>query len=182
MGHPDPHLTSAGLMHPQLTCLYSAYSNEDPAPHHVKPLPIQIIHHATALIHASPTPKLTASIDMIWIAFYFLLQPGEYCQATDNYPLCLGHISFTIGQHKLNTYTASEPDLSHATNASLTFDNQKNCEHGEVIGHACSSHSTAFPVYALAHQCIALRHAGSNPFYPVMYLSLQHSPFHPLIP
>ena len=147
-------------MDPQLTWLYSAYSNEDPAPHCIKPLPIQIIHHTTALVHASPTPKLTTSIDMIWIAFYFLLHLGEYCQATDNHPLCLGHITFTIGQHKLNTYTTSEPDLYCATNASLTFNNQKNRKWGEVIGHTCSGQSTACLVYALSHQCIALRHAS----------------------
>ena len=54
MGLPDPRLTSAGLMDPRLTRLYSAYSHEDPAPHQVKPLPIQIIHHATG--PSSPLP------------------------------------------------------------------------------------------------------------------------------
>ena len=156
-----------GLMDPQLTCLYSAYSNEDPAPHHVKPLPIQIIHYATTLFHASPTPKLTASIDMIWIAFYFLLWPGEYCPATDNYPLCLGHVTFAIRQHKLNTYTALEPDLYRATNASLTFDNQKNHERGEIIDHTRSGHSTACPVYALAHRCMSLCRAGGTASTPL---------------
>ena len=115
-----------------------------------------------ALVHASPTPKLAASIHMIWITFYFLLHPGEYCQAADNHPHCLGHVTFTLGHQKLNTHSASELDLYHATNGSLTFDNQKNRERGEIIGHACSGHSTACPVYALSHRCIALLHAGGT--------------------
>ena len=162
MGQPDPRVMSAGLMDPRLTRLYSAYSHEDPAPHRIRPLPIQTIHHATALVHASPTPKLTASIEMIWIAFFLLLRPGEYCQAADNHQLCLGHVTFTIGHHKLNTHTVSELDLYCATNASLTFDNQKNCEWGEVIGHACSGHSTTCPIYSLAQRCIALRHSSGT--------------------
>ena len=167
LGHPDPRLTSTGLMDPRLTHLYSAYSNDDPAPHRVKPLPIQIIHHATALILAAPTPKLTAAIDMIWIAFFFLLRPGEYCHANDNHPLCLGHVTFTIGHHKLNTTTAAEADLRRATNASLTFDNQKNRERGEVIGHAHSGHSIACPVHALAQRCISIRQAGGTASTPL---------------
>ena len=97
---------------------------------------------------------------MIWIAFYFLLRLGEYCQAANNHPFCLGHVTFTIGHQKLNTHTASKSDLYCATNASLTFDNQKNRERGEVIGHTCSGHSTACPVYALSHRCITLRRTG----------------------
>ena len=55
-------LTSAGLMDPRLTRLYSAYSHEDPAPHQVKPLPIQIIHHATP----PSMPTLRTSSPMPW--------------------------------------------------------------------------------------------------------------------
>ena len=167
MGQPDLRLTSTGLMDPWLTRLYSAYSNDDPAPHRVKPLPIQIIHHAMALVLAAPTTKLTAAIEMIWIAFFFLLCPREYCHATDNHPLCLGHVTFTIGHHKLNTTTAAEADLHRATNASLTFNNQKNRERGEVIGHARSGHSTACPVYALAKRCITIRQAGATASTPL---------------
>ena len=126
------------------------------SPGYTRPTPMRILPHnqATALVHASPTPKLAASINMIWIAFYFLLRPGEYCQAADNHPLCLGHVTFTIGHQKPNTHTMSKSDLFRATNASLTFDNQKNRKRGEVIGHARSGHSTACPVYALSHRCI----------------------------
>ena len=151
MGLPDPHLTSAGLMDPRLTRLYSAYSHEDPAPHRVKPLPIQIIHHANATFHATPTAKLTAAMEMIWIAFFFLLRPGEYCSASDNQPLCMGHVTFTIGHQKLHTITASDADLHCATHVSLTFDDQKNRKRGEVIGHARSGHSSACPVHATVH-------------------------------
>ena len=120
-----------------------------------------------ALVHASPTPKLTASINMIWIAFYFLLHPGEYYQATDNHPLCLGHVTFTIRHQKLNTYTMLESDLYHATNTSLTFNNQKNHEWGKVIGHARSGHSTTCPVYALSHWCITLHCTGGTASTPL---------------
>ena len=104
---------------------------------------------------------------MIWIAFFFLLRPGEYCSASDNQPLCMGHVTFTIGHQKLHTLTASGADLHRATHVSLTFDDQKNRERGEVIGHARSGHSSACPVHALASRCITLRRAGGTASTPL---------------
>ena len=106
-------------------------------------------------------------MEMIWIAFFFLLRPGEYCSASDNQPLCMGHVTFTIGHQKLHTITASDADLHRATHVSLTFDDQKNRERGEVIGHARSGHSSACPVHALASRCITLRRAGGTAATPL---------------
>ena len=54
MGLPDPHLTSYGDMDPRLTNFYTSYKNADPAPHRVKPLPIQVLHRAQAILVARP--------------------------------------------------------------------------------------------------------------------------------
>ena len=109
---------------------------------------------------------------------FLLAAPGEYCRATDNHPLCLGHVTFTIGHHKLNTTTASAADLHRAMNTSLTFDHQKNRKRGKVIDHARSGHSTACPVYALAQRCIALRQSG---VWPAVYILPWISPLNALL-
>ena len=78
---------------------------------------------------------------------------------TDNYSPVVNDVTFR--------HTASESDLYRATNASLMFNNQKNREWAEVIGHARIGHSTACLVYALSCQCIALRRAGGTASTPL---------------
>ena len=92
-------------MDPRLTALYASYKHADPAPTRVKPLPIQVLHRAQAI--ASPSPLGQATIDMAWLAFFFLLRPGEYCAAPDNHP-CLRaqHLPVTS---PLCTYVDSRP-------------------------------------------------------------------------
>ena len=57
MGLLDPCLTSYGDMDPRLINLYTSYKNADPAPHRVKPLPIQVLHRAQALVARPPRPR-----------------------------------------------------------------------------------------------------------------------------
>ena len=46
---------------------------------------------------------------------------------------------------------------SQATHSSITFDDQKNRERGEVIGHGCSGHSVACPTKTLIRRIVYLR-------------------------
>ena len=93
MGLPDPCLTSCRNMDPHLTNLYTSYKNADPTLHRVKPLPIQVLHRAQAI--SSLSAKAQATIDMAWIAYFYLLWPGEHCKAPENSPLMLADVTLT---------------------------------------------------------------------------------------
>ena len=155
VGLPDPWFTTLGHMDPRLTALYASYKNADPAPNHVKPLPIQVLHRAQAI--ALPRPLGQATIDMAWLAFFFLLRPGEYCAAPDNHPLCCADVTLLIGATRLDLLTASPTDLRRATHVSLTFDDQKNRKRGEIIAHGRSGHTVACPVLTIIRRILCLR-------------------------
>ena len=53
LGLPDPRMNTHRDMDPRRSSLYKSFSNEDPAPNRVKPLPIQVLHHAQALANQS---------------------------------------------------------------------------------------------------------------------------------
>ena len=167
MGAPDPRLTSTGDMDPRLTSLYRAWANLDPAPVRVKPLPIQVIHRAQAWVTLAPTPADQATIDMIWLAYFFLLRPGEYCLSSDNQPLTLRSVGLLIGTRRLNPLRDPAEDLLRATHVAITFDNQKNRERGEVVGHARSQHSLACPVLATVRRVLAVRANHASPSTPL---------------
>ena len=155
VGLQDPRFTTLGHMDPRLTTLYASYSNADPAPTRVKPLPIQVLHRAQAIVQPSPLGR--ATIDMAWLAFFFLLRPGEYCAAPDNHPLRFADVTLLIGATRLDLLTASPVDLRRATHVSLTFDDQKNRERGEVIAHGRSGHAVACPVLTTIRRVLFLR-------------------------
>ena len=96
-------------------------------------------------------------MDMIWIAYFFLLRPGEYVKTRDNSPLTARDVTFMVQSHKLDPYTCPLHDFSRVTHVTLTFDDQKNRNRGETIGHARSGHPHACPVQALIRRMLHLR-------------------------
>ena len=158
MGLPDPRLTSYGDMDPRLTNLYTSYKNADPTPHRVKPLPIQVLHRAQAI--SGPSAQAQATIDISWIAYFYLQRPGEHCKAPENSPLTLVDVTQLIGSIRLALLTATPADLNHATHSSLTFETQKNRERGEVIAHGRSGHTVACPTKSLLRRVQYLRSTG----------------------
>ena len=154
-------------MDPRLTALFKGMSNADPAPVRVKPMPIQVLHHAQGAVRIAPTKLTECIMDMAWIAFFYLLRPGEYCKSQENTPLCLKDVSCSIGFRKLDILHCTHQDLDRATQSSLTFDNQKNRERGETIAHTRSGHSVACPTRALVRRIKYLRRAGAGPDTPL---------------
>ena len=125
LGAKDPRLTSTGDMDTRLTSLYKGWANEDPAPRRVKPMPLPILHHAAD--HQIRTDAVAnGTIDMAWIAVFYLLRPGEYCKSQNNTPLTIGAISLMIGTETLDILNCHPHRLLQATHSSITFDNQKN--------------------------------------------------------
>ena len=157
VGLPDPRLDRVGRLDPRLSDLFSAWSREDPPPSRVKPLPIQVLHHAQSLVAYAPDEYTRAAVDLAWIGFFFLLRPGEHCSTGSSRPLTLKDVSLKIGQTPLCPMTAPLHSIACATHSGLSFDTQKNRVRGEQLAHGRSGHAVACPTAALVRRVLYLR-------------------------
>ena len=71
-------MTSTGKIDGRLQLQFRCYSRQDPPPSRVNPIPVQVLRRIACVAAASRDPELQAVTDMIIIAFFFLLCPGEY--------------------------------------------------------------------------------------------------------
>jgi len=82
MGARDPRLNPDGKLRFALGCHFQAYQREVPPPDHVKPIPFQVVLHlttsSTAYAVMAAAEGTMAIADMILLAVFFLLRPGEY--------------------------------------------------------------------------------------------------------
>ena len=100
-------------------------------------------------------PFFTCVADMIGLAFFFLLRPGEYANSpSDSTPFESRDVQLFRGQQRLNLTTASEARLLAATFCSLTFCDQKNGVKGEVVGLNHSGDPFLSPTKILARRII----------------------------
>ena len=73
---------------------------------------------------------------MMWLAFFFLLRPGEYTStARDSHPFLIRDVSLWEGERPMSYRTTTSTELQDVTFLSLTFVTQKNDHKGEVVGH-----------------------------------------------
>ena len=168
MGAPDPRLTSSGKTEFRLARQLRGYSKADDPPSRVKPIPIQVIHHAANLARQHGTIESQAIMNMICMAFFFLCRPGEYTAPThDNTPFRLCDVTFYIGLRRILAPDASPDDLARATFVCLTFTTQKNGVRGEVIGLGLSGDPFTCPVLAIARQVSHLLQHDASPTTPL---------------
>ena len=130
MGAKDPRLNGALKTDFRISRMLAAWKKEDPPAKRVKPIPISFIKHIARIAQGLPVgpagDKLRAAADMIMIAFFFLLRPGEYTDAaSDTTPFTLGDVQMFIGCTRLDIMTVEERVLDQARSASLTFTTQK---------------------------------------------------------
>eukprot|EP00980_Cylindrotheca_fusiformis_P025481 scaffold13823_cov108-Cylindrotheca_fusiformis.AAC.1 len=96
--------------------------------------------------------------DMLCLAFFFLLRPGEYTgHRTETSPFRLMDTTFFLGGLRLDTRSAPPHRLLSATFVTLEFTTQKNGVRGEVIGHGLSRNPSFCPVRAAARRVLHLR-------------------------
>ncbi len=151
VGAEDSCLNSANQIVFRLQHMIKSWKSSDPAPLRVKPIPIQVIQRVASLSQLLSASDFLyqATTNMISLAFFFLLWPGEYTD-NDKTQFCLKDVQLFIGPHSLNLQTLSMAELAQAYFGSLTFTDQKNCARGKVIGHALTGYSIVCPVKALA--------------------------------
>jgi hypothetical protein len=162
LGTRDPRLTANGKRDIRLS-RQSAYwrRHEDP-PTRVKPIPVPILIDAVdqALTLTGPAAQaIRACADMVCLAYYFILRPGEYVVASGELssPFRLADVELFVGQRRLDTRLCTDADVEAATFLMLTFTNQKNSVRGEKIGHGRSGHARFCPVLAATRRVLHLR-------------------------
>eukprot|EP00804_Cyclotella_cryptica_P015306 CCRYP_005414-RA/>CCRYP_005414-RA protein AED:0.57 eAED:0.10 QI:0/0/0/1/0/0/2/0/539 len=173
MGAEDPRLTSIGKIDFRLQRMVAAWKKKDSPPCRVKPVPIRIIRHIAYLARHSTSSNslLVAVADMIIIAFFFLLRPGEYTDSNqESTPFRFSDVQLFIGQQRLNLLHDPPALILQARFASLTFTDQKNGVRGEVIGLGCSGDPYLCPVKAIIRRVLYLRLHSAPPDVPLARL------------
>ena len=125
--------------------MFAAWKKVDTPPAWVQPVTMPILPRAADLV--GPGARNQATMDCIWMAFYFLLRPGKYTNATGNakHPFQLKDVKFKIGScHFHDVMLATRSQLVSATYVSLTFTTQKN----GVKGKQWPMQSTINPLLA----------------------------------
>jgi len=162
VGARDPRLNSLGKMDFRLNRMWKAYKKQDPPPNRVKPIPVPILQRILAVALLSASVAAIAVADMICLAFFFLLRPGEYTGTTaTSTPFRLCDVELRTGAIRHNVLTTPIPTLRAATFVTLTFTTQKNGVEGEVMGLARSGSPTFCPVQCTIRRIIHLRQHGA---------------------
>ena len=150
LGAKDPRMTSTWNIDGRLQLQFRCYSWQDPPPYRVKTIPVQVLCRLACVSAASNDQELKTIVDMIIIAFFFLLRPGEYTGTkSDSSPFLLSDVTFSVSRTVFDTTTATDNELDAATFVILTFSPQKNGVRGKKIAHGATGDPLLCPKEAL---------------------------------
>ena len=164
VGKDDPRLNSACDIDFRINRMLAAWKKIDPPPKRVKPIPIAVVRRLCEIAEALPPDShhLRAIAEMIIIAFFYLLRPGEYTDSpSDTTPFTFGDVQIFNGPRRLDLSSATEEELLRATSASLTFTTQKNGVPGEVIRLGRTGDPFCCPTLAIIRRVLHLRAHGA---------------------
>lgn len=168
VGSPDPRLNAQGQPEFRLRRMLASYSRDDDPPSRVKPIPVPILRHIMAQAILAGDAVNQALADMICLAFFFLLRPGEYTGTVSaTQPFQLRDAKFFLGNLPLDSTVATPDQLLGASFLTLEFTTQKNSVRGEVIGLGRSGDPHFCPVTAAARRILHLRSAAAPPTQPL---------------
>lgn len=168
LGRPDPRLNAHGDQDFRLQRQLQYYKKQDPPSSRRQPIPVELLHLVTRRLRATNSPKSLALANLVWIAFFFLMRPGEFCMSGDEpHPFRFCDVTLKAGNTTLDLRRATDAQLRTATFVILTFTTQKSGVRGEKVGHSRSGTTKACPVAAIAEQIIALRAAGASSTIPL---------------
>ena len=164
VGAEDPRNNSSQQVDFRLKRMFSGWKKADPPPNRVKPIPIQVLRNIMFVAANSNHPVLERTADMIVLAFFFLLRPGEYTASpSDTTPFDYQSVQLFLGETRLNIVASTDNQLRCATFISLTFSNQKNGVQNEVVGLGLSGDQLLCPVKTMVRIVLALRRTNATP-------------------
>ena len=169
-------------MDARLTSLWRDWSSHDDPPRRLKPIPVEVLHAAQRIADRSGSLALKTTARLMWIAFFFLCRPGEYCETgSSSHLFRLSDVQLYHGAALLDLRSASPALLRASSNASMTFTDQKNSIRGEKVGLAHSGHPYASPTIAIADQVLHLR-AHNAPSHTPLCSFCQHGTWFSVTP
>ena len=135
MGTKDPRKTAHGVIDYRIHSQLWSFEKNNPASVLVKPVPITLVIPALLFAYrTNPTPERKEIANMICVAFFFCICPGEYTETTpDDQAFALNNVILFIGTRRLHNKHSSEPELLAATSLQLTFSTQKNNDRGVIV-------------------------------------------------
>ena len=141
LGRTDPRWASGSTaIDIRLTRLLRSFERSDSPPTQVKPLPLSLLHLASAIALQAGDPQSLAASDLMWLAFFFLLRPGEYSNVgTTSHPFRVEDVQLWHGPTRLQPLLSDPALLHQATFVTLTFSTQK-------MVHATNALVTAEPL------------------------------------
>jgi hypothetical protein len=161
---PDPRKDSHDGIYFWIQRQIKAYKKDDAPPKCVKPVPIIIIIFIAAQAFGDTCSEEEMTIaDIITIAFFFLLRPGEYTGTlSDDAAFKMQDFGLYIQGCKLDLFAASTAEVKSATSASYTFTTHKNGNQNEKLVQGLSGDPWCCPVKATV-RCVLLhqRHKAS---------------------
>lgn len=158
VGAPDPrHQPVTHQLDFRLYRQLRCYAKEDPPPSRVKPLPLSVLDNVREMAALHNDDVSLAVSDLSYMAFFWLLRPGEYCSSSESHPFRLCDVQFFIGNQRIDPLTCALADLHRVTFVTLTFTTQKNGVRGEIIGHSRSRHIYSCPVVSVVNRVRYLR-------------------------
>lgn len=179
MGQPNPTKQAHGSdrLDPLLAAFVKGMRNQDSPSGRAYPVSLLVVRGLRDAIDTDHYLLGTFNeliIDLIVVAFYFLLRPSEYLRSTNReartQAFRLHHITLTMGGHSYLGHQAplnDENRISGISKAALTFSDQKNAVRGETIGHNANSDPFFCPAKALGRIARRLQQAGAPPDTPI---------------
>jgi hypothetical protein len=183
VGGADPRKDHHGGIDFWIQRQIKACAKTDDPPQRVKPVPIIIVVYILQLAYdAARGVAGTALLDMICIAFFFLLRPCEYTGTTSgDTPFHLEDVSAYVRDRKLDLFLCSETEFDAATLVSYTFITQKNGTREEKIVQGRSGNALCCPVRSTVRRIKHHRLKKSTPSAPLAsyYLTMMRTAIKP---
>jgi hypothetical protein len=161
LGSPDIRKDAFGDIDFRVGRQTRAYKKEDSPPKRVKPIPILILTLILAQAYGRTRDDGSIAIaDMITIAFFYLLRPGEYTGTTsDDAAFRVEDIVLYIQDRRLNSMTDTPSKLAAVDSVAYIFTTQKNGRRGEKLVHGKSGDGLCCPVKATARRLLNHRNS-----------------------
>jgi hypothetical protein len=178
LGTGDPRLTASGKQDFRLARQLRSYTRADAPPKRVKPIPLVVLLNIMGLaLAALANVGNLAVADMIAIAFFLLLRPGEYtAPGGDSTPFRLQDVNLTIGYHVYNGTTIPLELLQAVSFVTYTITDQKNGVKGESVGLSRSGNAALCLVESTTRRIEHLRINDAPPDTPLCTYYLDGNP------
>ena len=131
-------------------------------------MPVVILDEATHHAQCTNSTATQTIADLIWIGFFWLLWSGEYLlTATGQAPFLLQDVYLKATGKVYQADTIPLRLLTHITDVSLKFNEQKNQIKGEIIWLLRSRHPLRCPVQSVTRWVKHLRWHSAPPPTPL---------------